>query len=78
MLNHLEACPYCPKYGNEGCTIYANVAWVNRRGGCDMIPDRGESPLKVKKRAGQQKQKHSDRSYASKNDGKRKFTRVDS
>lgn len=76
MLDHLQACPYCPKYNaalRPPCSIHNDISWVNRHGGCGMFPDRGESDLNVKKRAGQQKQKHQDRSYTSKNDGRPKF-----
>jgi hypothetical protein len=37
-----------------------------------MFPER-DLPEPMRKRVGQQKQKHNDKSYHSKNDGKRKF-----
>jgi hypothetical protein len=77
MNNHLQACPYCPKYrvGRDGCTVYADTSWVNRRGGCPEYPGRDLTGLHGlhKVRAGQQKQKHEDKKYRSKNDGKRKY-----
>lgn len=69
-LNHLEACPYCPKFSGR-CTIYEDTSWVNRRGGCSMLPER-DMPQSYG-RVGQQKQKHQDRSYTSKNEGKAKY-----
>jgi hypothetical protein len=77
-MNHLEACGHCPKetwYGT--CVTYPDRSWVNRRGGCGMFPER-DLPEAMKKRVGQQKQKHSDRSYSSKNDrsGRTKFRGV--
>jgi hypothetical protein len=81
-MNHLQACGHCPKYehgdgtqkSHTGCEVYADVAWVNRIGGCGMFPER-DMP-ESHKRVGQQKQKHSDRSYHSKNDSRGKFRRV--
>ena len=87
-MNHLQACPECPKYSEDflagGCTIYDDVSWVNRRGGCGMFPSRELLPgmsyldgkITRKGRSGQQKQKHEDRKYHSKNDRKTKFRRV--
>ena len=78
-MDHLEACGHCPKYqawGHRGivsCTVYTDVSWVNRRGGCGMFPHR-DLPEAMRKRVGQQKQKHSDRSYGSKNNNRMKFT----
>lgn len=68
-MDHLQACPYCPKYiayHHLGvCSVYADTSWVNRRGGCPLFPQRDMtgSNLQAKKRVGQQKQKFSDRSY---------------
>jgi hypothetical protein len=80
MLDHLIACTHCPKYLDYGagiwdCSVYTDLSWVNRRGGCPMFPERDMtgSPSLRKIRAGQQKQKHEDRKYHSKNDGKRKY-----
>ena len=58
-----------------GCTIYEDTSWVNRMGGCPFFPmrDMTGAPSLRKERAGQQKQKHQDRTYHSKNDGKRKY-----
>ncbi len=75
MLDHLQACPYCPKYNGAlrpPCSIHSDTTWVNRRGGCGMFPHR-DLPEGMKRRVGQQKQKHQDRSYTSKNDRKAKF-----
>ncbi len=85
-MDHLEACGHCPKYGDivvrvfvdtvhKGCTAYTDTSWVNRRGGCPMFPLR-DIPETMKKRVGQQKQKHQDRSYSGKNDRRGKFRRV--
>jgi len=78
MLDHLQACGYCPhiipdfkESVNTACTKYTDLSWVNRRGGCPMFPER-ELPV-GRGRVGQQKQKHQDKSYHSKNDGKRKY-----
>jgi hypothetical protein len=59
----------------RGCRIHVDTSWVNRRGGCGSFPER-DLPETFKKRVGQQKQKHSDRSYSSKNDRRGKFRRV--
>jgi hypothetical protein len=88
-LNHLEACPYCPKYKQwtsreteyKECSIYIDRTWVNRRGGCGMYPSVElpdgftyfDGKIVRKGRTGQQKQAHRDRSYTSKNDGRPKF-----
>jgi len=76
-MDHLQACPYCHKYDAQmdHCTVFNYTGWVNRRGGCGLFPERDMtgSPSQRKQRAGQQKQKHQDRSYHSKNDGKRKY-----
>ena len=85
-MDHLQACMYCPKSdmtcdGEVHCTIYANRSWVNRVGGCGMFPFRELPPglsyidgrIAGRGRIGQQKQKHEDRKYHSKNDGKRKY-----
>jgi hypothetical protein len=78
-MNHLEACGHCPKYSEAllagGCTAYDDTSWVNRRGGCGSFPER-DLP-ESHKRVGQQKQKHSDRSYSSKNDSRTKFKRYE-
>jgi hypothetical protein len=80
-LNHKAACSYCHKFarndidGEIGCTIYDDTTWVNRRGGCPNFPLR-DLPEAMKKRVGQQKQKHSDPSYHSKNDRKSKFRSI--
>ena len=78
-MNHLQACPYCPKYSEKflaaGCTVYNDLSWVNERGGCPMFPLR-DLPEAVKGRVGQQKQKHSDRPYSGKNDRRGKFRSV--
>lgn len=73
MLDHLQACTHCPKDGGgySECTIYTDTSWVNRIGGCAMLPER-DMPISHG-RVGQQKQKHQDRSYTSKNDRKSKF-----
>jgi hypothetical protein len=82
-MDHLEACGHCPKYlervddGTFKCTVYDDTEWVNRLGGCPSFPlrDLPETLGGMQRRVGQQKQKHSDRSYSSKNDGRRKFRR---
>jgi hypothetical protein len=78
-MDHLQACGHCPyiipdfvESVNTACTVYTDLSWVNRRGGCPMFPER-DLPEAMKKRVGQQKQKHNDKSYHSKNDGKRKY-----
>jgi hypothetical protein len=88
-LDHLQACPHCPNFEvltQKGmtfyeCRIYADTSWVNRIGGCPAFPYR-ELPTYLsyvdgriigRGRIGQQKQKHNDRKYASKNDRRRKF-----
>ncbi len=72
-MNHEMACPYCPKY-DGGCTIYRDISWVNRRGGCPSFPFRELTRLMEyvdgeivtgKNRPGQQKQKKADRKYDS-------------
>jgi hypothetical protein len=76
-MKHLEACGHCPNetwYGT--CVKYFDRSWVNRRGGCGMFPLR-DLPEGIKKRVGQQKQKHYDRSYSSKNSGRMKYNRVE-
>jgi hypothetical protein len=83
-MNHLQACGYCDKYVDGGCSVFTEVDWVDRRGGCGMFPyreiprSRGEYVsgriVSGKNRPGQQKQKKDDRKYHSKNDGKRKYT----
>lgn len=75
-LDHTQACPYCPKYIKEAdnCKMYPyefEVSWINRRGGCPYFPERDMPAWKG--RVGQQKQKHNDRTYHSKNDGKRRY-----
>jgi hypothetical protein len=78
MFNHVQACWYCPKHF-EVCSIYSDVSWVNRRGGCPSFPLR-DLPENYKahiRRVGQQKQRHSDRAYSSKNDRRTKFKRYD-
>jgi hypothetical protein len=74
-MDHLAACGHCPKetwYGT--CLLYLDRSWVNRIGGCGMFPER-DMP-ESHKRVGQQKQKHYDRPYHSKNDSRGKFRRV--
>ena len=68
-MDHLQACPYCPRYGEEihGCMIYSNenLDWVNRRGGCPGFPFRdlpqgmtyADGKIMARGRVGQQKQK---------------------
>lgn len=57
----------CPYEGND-------LSWVLRRGGCPFNhKEIIESAAQAKRRLGQQKQKHQDRSYTSKNEGKAKF-----
>jgi hypothetical protein len=88
MLDHLQACSYCPKSNPETresraveCTVYEVTTWVNRRGGCPMFPYRDLPPsltyidgvIHGRGRVGQQKQKHEDRKYKSKNDGRLKY-----
>ena len=83
MNKHLQACPYCDKHIDGGCTIFTDVSWVERLGGCPAFPyrevprSRGEymdgKIISGNQRPGQQKQKHDDRKYHSKNDGKRKY-----
>ncbi len=84
MLDHLQACPYCPKYNGAlrpPCSIYNDISWVNRIGGCGMYPSVElpsglsyyDGKITRKGRSGQQKQAHRDRSYTSKNDRKAKF-----
>jgi len=75
VIDHLQACGHCPKYDGEKCLVYYRLDWVNRRGGCPMFPHR-DLPEGRRKRMGQQKQKHQDRAYGSKNDGRRKFKSV--
>jgi hypothetical protein len=70
-MNHLMACQYCPKDSENGCTMYDDVSWVNRIGGCAHLPER-PMPLHMG-RVGQQKQKHQDRSYSSKHNRKSKY-----
>jgi hypothetical protein len=76
-MDHLQACPYCPKYNEpyKMCTVFRQTAWVNLRGGCGMFPLRDLPEPMRKKRVGQQKQKHQDKSYHSKNDTRTKFRR---
>jgi hypothetical protein len=79
-MNHLQACGHCLKFNEryQRCGVYVDLSWVNRRGGCPSFPLR-DLPENYKahiRRVGQQKQKHSDRSYSSKNDGRRKFKAV--
>jgi hypothetical protein len=80
-MNHLQACGHCPKYlrfpayGEPGCSAYADTTFVNRLGGCPLFPER-DLPEAMIKRAGQQKQRHSDRNYSSKNDRRGKFRSV--
>jgi hypothetical protein len=82
MLDHLMACTHCPKFSQFGiaigCMVYKDVSWVNRRGGCPMFPERDMtgSPSLRKQRAGQQKQKHQDRTYKSKWERKGKYRSV--
>lgn len=73
-MNHLLACGHCPKYDN-GCTIYRDISWVNRRGGCPSYPYRDlfrgmeyldGAIVTGKARPGQQKQKKNDRKYENK------------
>ncbi len=80
LMDHLQACGHCSKYLTykvmEGvCSTYMDTSWVNRRGGCPMFPLR-DLPEAIKKRVGQQKQKHQDRAYSGKNDRRGKFRRV--
>ena len=70
-MNHEQACGHCHKYIDDQCSIYLDTSWVNRRGGCSMLPEREMPPNH--KRVGQQKQKHSDRSYGSKNSRRDKY-----
>jgi hypothetical protein len=80
-MDHLQACGYCDKFVDGGCSIFVETDWVNRMGGCGMFPYRdlshGHTYVDGKVygpgRTGQQKQKHEDRKYHSKNDGKRKY-----
>jgi hypothetical protein len=74
-MSHLQACGFCSKYVDGGCTIYTDTDWVDRRGGCGMFPHRDFPATTTSKRAGQQKQsrKRDDRKYHSKNDGRRKY-----
>jgi hypothetical protein len=80
-MNHEQACGHCPKYirkdleGEMKCSIYTDTTWVNRVGGCAMLPER-DMPVKMG-RVGQQKQKHNDKSYGSKNNSKNKFRSVE-
>lgn len=88
-LNHLQACGHCPKYDHgdgttkthTGCSIYADVTWVNRIGGCPVFPyravpkSRGEyvdGVIISGKRVGQQHQKRLDRKYENRK-SKRKY-----
>ena len=71
-LDHLRACEYCPRSDFKGnCLIYTQTKHINRRGGCPYFPERDMPPSYG--RVGQQKHKHDDRKYASKNDRRRKF-----
>ncbi len=89
-MDHLQACPHCPyndptlavwETNYSGCTIYDNISWVNRIGGCPSFPYRDlpygyqyyDGVIYGPGRVGQQKQAHNDRSYSSKNDSRRKF-----
>jgi hypothetical protein len=87
-MNHLEACGHCPKetwYGT--CLLYHDRSFVNRIGGCGAFPYRelpAQSGLSYldgkilgKGRVGQQKQKHNDKSYHSKNNSRTKFRRIE-
>jgi hypothetical protein len=73
-MDHLRACPHCPKYKDPGgCHIYGDITWVNRRGGCPGFPyreiprSRGEyvngEIVSGSQRPGQQKQKVNDKTY---------------
>jgi hypothetical protein len=86
-MNHIEACGECPKetwYGT--CPLYFDRSFLSRLGGCGHFPYRelpaqsGLSYLDGKilgrGRIGQQKQKHNDKSYHSKNDRRGKFRGV--
>jgi hypothetical protein len=76
-MDHLQACGHCPDHDPlGGCNKYLNTSWINRRGGCPAFPLR-DLPEAMIKRVGQQKQKHSDRAYSSKNDRRTKFKRYD-
>jgi hypothetical protein len=70
-LDHLQACQYCPRYTHGRCSVYESTDWVNRQGGCGFFPERDMPPSFG--RVGQQKQKHQDRAYSGKNDGRRKY-----
>jgi hypothetical protein len=40
---------YCPKAAENGhCSVYADVAWRNRRGGCCSFPVLPEAKFAVK------------------------------
>lgn len=75
-MDHLQACPHCPKFIqfgiSVGCSMYKDVSWVNRRGGCPGYPFRSVPKLRgeyvdgvIMKtgRVGQQHQKRHDRKY---------------
>lgn len=86
-MDHEQACPYCPKYSEQGgCELYTDTSWVNRHGGCGLFPYRElparsglsylDGKIMGKGRVGQQKQAHKDRSYHSKNDRRGKYART--
>ena len=67
----------CTKIVDGRCTVYRSVCrkhGFSQNIGCAFSPlEMGGTEQSAKVRAGQQKQKHSDRSYGSKNDRKTKF-----
>ena len=85
-MDHMQACKYCAHHNEEPfklwCSIYTDVSWVNRRGGCPSFPYRDlptslsymDGKIVPIKKVGQQKQVHKDKTYHSKNDGRRKFS----
>jgi hypothetical protein len=91
MYDHLQACGHCPHHNDSflevWCTKFSNLSWVNRIGGCGMFPYRDlpaqsglsylDGKILGRGRIGQQKQKHNDKSYHSKNNSKSKYRSVD-
>ena len=85
MLDHLRACPHCPKYGGSygECTAYQNLRMASLYG-CPLFPYREIPRLRGEyldgkivsgvHRPGQQKQKKADRTYNNAK-SKRKFRR---
>ena len=66
----------CDKISDGLCSVYSSVCrkfGVSGNLGCAFSPREAFIPEVNWKRTGQQKQKHSDRSYGSKNNNRMKF-----